>query len=340
VLWSDEHYRIFGLQPDRQHALNIAHAFRKIHQEDRAGFRLLVQSSVRNRTSFATECRLIRADGMRHLQIVGRPSVDRAGRLIDYVGATIDLTDYRRAQDALQAAQSDLARASRLTAVGELTGLIAHEVRQPLSAIAVRADAWRHWLMRSPPNLERATTAAIQIAAYADRASAVIESISQMARNATPTRLLLDINDAVKETVTLLGSEIRRQQVVLKLDFAIGLQMVSGDRVQLQQVVLNLMMNAVEAMAPVDGRPRILSLYTGNHPSGGIRVTITDTGVGIPQDTGERLFEAFYTSKPNGLGVGLAICRSIIERHGGTLSCAPNQPYGTTFQFTLPCRSY
>lgn len=273
---------------------------------------------------------------MRHLQIVGRPSFDGTGRLLDYVGATIDLTDYRRAQDALEASQADLARASRLTAVGELTGLIAHEVRQPLQAIAARAGAWRHWLLRSPPNVDRATAAAEQIAAYADRATAVIESINQLIRNASPTRSLLDINDAVKETVTLLGSEIRRQHVVLRLDFAIGLPTVLGDRVQLQQVILNLMMNAVEAMASVDGRPRVLSLCTGNDPSGGIKVAIADTGAGIPSDTTEHLFEAFWTSKPSGLGVGLAICRSIIDRHGGTLSCVPNQPHGTIFQFTLP----
>ncbi|WFU74873.1 AAA family ATPase [Bradyrhizobium sp. CB2312] len=339
VLWSDEHYRMFGLHPDRQHAVNIASAFRTIHPEDRAGLRLLVQSSMRSGSSFTTECRLIRTDGIRHLQIVGRPSFDGTGRLLAYVGATSDLTDYRRAQDALAAAQSDLARASRLTAVGELTGLIAHEVRQPLSAIAARAGAWQHWLMRSSPNLERATIAAAEIAAYADRATAVIESIRQMARNASPTRSLLDINDAVKETVTLLGSEIRRQQVVLKLDFAIGLPMVWGDTVQLQQVVLNLMMNAVEAMALVEGRPRILSLCTGNDHSGRIKVAIADTGAGISSDATERLFEPFWTSKPNGLGVGLAICRSIIERHGGTLSCAPNQPYGTIFEFTLPQNS-
>jgi C4-dicarboxylate-specific signal transduction histidine kinase len=316
--------------------LDIAGAFRKIHPEDRAGFRMVVQSSMRNGSAFTTECRLIRTDGVRHLQIVGRPSFDGTGRLLDYVGATIDLTDYMQVQDALEAARSDLARASRLTAVGELTGLIAHEVRQPLSAIAARAGAWRHWLMRNPPNLERATIAAAQIASYADRATAVIESIGQMVRNASPTRALLDINDAVRETVTLMGSEIRRQHVVLKLDFALGLRMVWGDRVQLQQVVLNLMMNAVEAMASVDGRPRVLSLCTGKYPSGDINVAITDTGAGVPSEAADRLFEAFWTSKPNGLGVGLAVCRSIVERHGGRLSWAPNQPHGTRFEFILP----
>jgi C4-dicarboxylate-specific signal transduction histidine kinase len=236
----------------------------------------------------------------------------------------------------LQAAQSDLARASRLTAIGELTSLIAHEVRQPLTAIAARAAASRSWLAHYPPAIGEATTAVTQIEGYAHRASGVMESIRQMTSKSAPTRKPLDINEAITETVTLLGSEIRRQRVVLKVDLAAGLPSVLGDGVQLQQVIMNLMMNGIEAMATVDDRPRLLSLSTEADPSGNVVVAVADVGAGLPVGKMERLFEAFFTTKSTGLGVGLAICRSIIEAHSGQLWASPNVPYGAIFQFSVP----
>jgi signal transduction histidine kinase len=220
LLWSDEHYRIFGLNPDSGKTPTIAGAFRMVHPEDRTALRSMVQSSIRSHGAFACEFRLIRSDGMRHLNIVGRPSMDSFGKLKSYVGTTIDLSEYRRAQEALQSAQSDLAHASRLAAIGELTGLIAHEVRQPLTAIAARAGACGAWLAHDPPDIGRAASAASRIAGYAHRASGVIESIRQMTRKSAPARVPLDVNDAIRDTVTLLSGEIRRQRVVLKVDLA------------------------------------------------------------------------------------------------------------------------
>ena len=337
MLWSDEHFRIFGVDPGSGTAPTVASAFRMVHPEDRAALRRTVQSSIHDCTPFTCEYRLIRSDGVRHLHVVGRP-MEGFGGLTSYVGTTIDLSDYRRAQEAVQGAQSDLARASRLTAIGELTSLIAHEVRQPLTAIAASAGACRSWLAHDPPDIGAAAAAVARIEGYAHRASGVMESIRQMTRKSAPTRTPLDINDAIRETVTLLGSEIRRQRVTLKVDLAVGLQSVLGDRILLQQVIMNLMMNGIEAMATVDDRSRLLRLSTQTDPSGNVLVAVADVGVGLSGGKTARLFEAFVTTKPNGLGVGLAICRSIVEGHGGRLWVRANAPHGAIFQFTVPAK--
>lgn len=336
LIWSLEHYRIFGMDPAAGKIPTVPLVFRMIHPEDRTPLRRAVQSSLRNGTTFACEYRLLRSDGVRYLHVLGRPAKDESERIESYVGTTVDLTDHRRAQEALQAAQSDLARASRLTAIGELTGLIAHEVRQPLTAIAARAGACRSWLAHVPPDMDKANSAIALIEQYAHRASGVIESIRQMTRKAMPTRALLDMNEVIQETVTLLNSEIRRQRVLLKVDLAADLHSVFGDRIQLQQVIMNLMMNGIEAMAATGDRPRFLRLSTESDPSGAILVTIGDTGIGLPGCDTEDLFDAFFTTKPNGLGVGLTICRSIIDAHGGQLRVIANTTEGATFQFSVP----
>ncbi|VIO67214.1 AAA family ATPase [Bradyrhizobium ivorense] len=336
LIWSDEHYRIFGADPRSGKPPSVAAAFRMVHPEDRAALRSTVQASMRNDEVFDCEFRLVRPDGVRHLHIVGRPAPHEPGTLRSYIGTTIDLSDYRRAQEALQAAQSDLAHASRLTAFGELTSLIAHEVRQPLTAIAARAGACSAWLARNPPEIGKAAAAAARIAGYAHRASGVMESIRQMTRKSAPTRAPLDVIDAIRETAALLSSEIRRQRVVLRMDLAVGPHIVLGDRVQLQQVVMNLMMNGIEAMATTDDRPRFLSLGAALTSSGTVAVAVADVGIGLPAGETEHLYDAFFTTKPSGLGVGLSICRSIIKAHGGALWASPNHPHGSVFRFTLP----
>ncbi len=338
LVWSDEHYRIFGADP-RSWVPTLARIYRMIHPEDRVAVRRTEQSSVRNGAPFTCECRLICSRGVRYLHVVGRPSTDRLGGFKSYVGTTVDLSDYRRAQEALQAAQSDLAHASRLTAVGELTSLIAHEVRQPLTAIAARAGACRSWLAHDPPDISAAAVSVAVIVEYAHRANGVIESIRQMTRKSAPAQTPLDVNEAIWETVTLLQSEIRRQHVVLKVELAAGLPSVRGDRIQLQQVFMNLMMNGMEAMTAVTERPRLLRISSEMDAPGHVLVAIADAGVGLPADKMERLFEAFFTTKPNGLGVGLAICRSIVEAHGGRLWVSPNEPWGAILQFTLPAEN-
>jgi C4-dicarboxylate-specific signal transduction histidine kinase len=273
---------------------------------------------------------------LRHLHVVGHPSLDASGVLKNYVGTTVDLSEYRRAQEVLEATQANLAHASRLTMIGELTSLIAHEVHQPLTAIATRAGACRSWLSHDPPDVGKADLAAGQIAEYAHHAANVIESIRQLTRKSKPMRTSLNINDAIRETAALLGGEIRRQCVLLKADLATGLPDVLGDRIQLQQVIMNLMVNGIEAMATVDGRPRSLALSSKLESSGAVVISVADVGVGLPNGITESLFERFFTTKPNGMGIGLTICRSIVEAHGGTLSALANHPYGSIFRFSLP----
>jgi len=336
ILWSHEHYRIFGEDPEGVAEPTILRVIRMVHPEDRAELRRMVRSSIDKRTAFSCEYRVVRADGVRHLRAVGRPETDRFGSLRGYAGTTVDITDHKRAQETLQAAQSDLARASRLAVIGELSSLIAHEVRQPLTAIAAQAGACRSWLRPDRPDISQAAAAAGCIVEDAHRASSVIESIRQMTKKSTPAQEAVNLNDVVRETVNLLGSEIHRQRVVLKVDFADDLPSVLGDRVQLQQVVMNLMINGIEAMAAIPDRLRRLSVNTETTSAGTVLVGVEDVGTGLPADRVEHLFEAFFSTKPNGLGVGLAICRSIIESHGGALWAAPNHPRGSVFRFRLP----
>lgn len=336
LLWSREHYRIFGMDPEGGKAPTVAGALRAVHPEDRVGLRRALLSAVRKRAEFAAECRLIRPDGARHLRLVGRPELDKSGDIEGYVGTTIDMSDSRRAQEALQAAESELARASRLAAIGELTSLIVHEVRQPLTAIAADAGACRSWLARDPPDLGEATASTARIAEEARRANSVMESIRRMTSKSTPDRAPVDVNEVITETVALLGGEFRRRSVVARADLARDLRPVLADRVQLQQVVMNLLMNGMEAMAAVDDRPRLLCSTTRAEPRGTVVVGVADVGVGLPPDGTDRLFDAFFTTKPDGLGVGLAVCRSIVEAHGGALWATPNHPRGSVFRFTLP----
>lgn len=336
ILWSQEHYRIFGEDPDGGSVPTILSIIRMVHPEDRAELRRIVQSSIHNRTVFKCEYRVIRADGVRHLRAVGRPETDRFGSLRGYAGTTVDITDHKRAEEALQSAQSDLARASRLAAIGQLSSLIAHEVRQPLTAIAAQAGACRSWLRRERPDISQAAAAAGRIAEDAHRASSVIESIRQMTKKSMPSQEAVDLNDVIRETVSLLSSEIRRHGVVLKIDLADELPSVLGDRVQLQQVAMNLMINGIEAMASVQERPRRLGVNTSTPSAGTLLVGIEDVGTGLPADNVEHLFEAFFSTKPSGLGVGLAISKSIIDSHGGILWAEANHPCGSVFRFRLP----
>lgn len=250
-------------------------------------------------------------------------------------GTTIDITERGIGEDALRDAQADLARAARLATMGELTALIAHEVSQPLMAIVTNADACVTWLTNATPNLEEARRAAERIVNNGHRAGAIIKGIRALARKAEPEMAALDINDAITEIVALMDGELHRQNVLLKSELSGDLGPVIGDRIQLQQVVLNLIVNGIEAMAGVMDRPRTLRISTLTDPSG-LLVAVADGGTGLDPANVGRIFNRLFTTKPDGIGMGLAISRSIIEAHGGVLWATPNQPYGSTFQFTVP----
>ncbi len=247
-----------------------------------------------------------------------------------------DITEYVEAEEALQKAQAELAHVTRVTTLGELAASIAHEVNQPLAAIVADADASLNWLAAPRPDLERVREALEAIAMDGHRAAEVIQRIRQLATKSAPRKDLVDVNDVVRDVLPLARAELRHHDVSLVLQLAPELPAVLGDRVQLLQVSLNLVMNAIQAMAPVTGRPRELTIRSEMHDRDRVRLTVQDTGVGIAAKHRDELFSAFFTTKPGGMGMGLSISRSIVEAHGGQLWTTPNEPHGAIFHFSLP----
>lgn len=247
-----------------------------------------------------------------------------------YLAIRIETFDARARQ-----AQSELARMSRLMIVGELGSSIAHEVSQPITAIAANGNAALRWLSATPADQGEARRAIERIITDAGRAGDVIGRVRMLVARSSPSRDMFDLIEAITDVLELVRSEIRKGQILLRTELASDLPLVSGDRVQLQQVILNFIMNAIEALADVDVEEREL-LVSAAAAESKITVSVRDTGVGVPPPTLDRIFDAFYTTKPNGMGMGLAISRSIIEAHGGTVYAAHNFPNGTVFGFTLP----
>ena len=253
-----------------------------------------------------------------------------------FVGIVDDIHQRKLAEKALVESQNALARMTRITAMGELAASIAHEVKQPLGAIATHGDACQRWLTAVPPNIAEALSAAECIVTDAHRASEVVSRIRAFVSRAEPRRDLVDLADLIAETLALVGDLARSRQVVLRTEMAADLPRVSGDRVQLQQVLLNLIMNAIEAMACVSGRPRSLRVEAGFASPCMACVKVCDVGPGLSAVDRDRVFAAFCTTKDEGMGIGLTLGRSIVEAHGGRLWATPNEGPGETFQFTLP----
>jgi signal transduction histidine kinase len=235
-----------------------------------------------------------------------------------------------------QKAQAELARVGRLTTMGELVASIAHEVNQPLAAILANGDAGLRWLNRDEPNLDEVRDAVSRVTQDARRAGKMIENLRALAKKSEPQFARLDVNAAIQEILALTRSELAQHHVVLHTDLSAEDRMVFGDRVQLQQVMLNLIMNGIEAMGAVMDRSKVLTISSERVEPSGILVAVKDTGAGVDPATADRIFESFFTTKPNGMGMGLSICRSIIEAHGERFWASPNTPHGAIFQFTLP----
>ena len=247
----------------------------------------------------------------------------------------MDVTATRQAQDALQIAQAELAHVTRVTALGEMSASIAHEVSQPLAAIVANAQSSSRWLSREAPALEEALAAIGRIVKDAHRAVDVIRRIREFSKKTNPEMAQLDINEVVEEALTLLRREALRHKVAMRVELTPGPLPVLGDGIQLQQVIINLLVNAMQAMATVRDRERVLIVRAQRYESDQVLVAVEDVGVGIEAENANRLFTAFYTTKRDGLGMGLSICRSIIEAHGGRVWAAPNRGPGMTFQFAL-----
>jgi C4-dicarboxylate-specific signal transduction histidine kinase len=256
--------------------------------------------------------------------------------MVEYVGTLTDVTERKAAEQALAKAREDIAHVSRVTTMGELTASIAHEVNQPLAAIVTNANACVRWLAARPANMDEARTAAQRIIRDANRASEVIMHIRAFLTRGKPLMTPLRLEQVIADVAGLVLEEAREKGVGLELSAAPDLPGVLGDRIQLQQVLLNLIINGIEAMSGVNDRPRTIAIGVAPHAAREVRLSVGDSGPGLDPKDIERVFDMFYTTKPHGMGMGLSISRSIVESHGGRLWVAPNAGRGLTFQFTLP----
>ena len=288
------------------------------------------------RRPFQHEYRIVLRDGsVKYVQSIGRPVINAAGDL-EFVGTVIDITERRHAEEALRRAQAELAHMSRLSMVGELAASIIHEINQPLAAIVMSADAALLWLDRPVPDLDEARKSIEGLSRAGRRAADVVKGLRALARKSEVELTEVGLGEAIHEVLAVLRRDMEREGVMLHVESPAGESPVLADRAQLQQVLLNLIRNGIEATIPVADRPRHLRLSWGPTDDGEMLVAIEDSGTGLDAATAERVFEPLFTTKPDGMGMGLSICRSIVEAHRGRLWVSPGVPHGTVFQFTIP----
>jgi C4-dicarboxylate-specific signal transduction histidine kinase len=256
---------------------------------------------------------------------------------LEYIGAVQDVTERRSSEEALSKARSELSHVTRVSSLGVLTASIAHEVNQPLSGIVTNASTCLRMLAADPPNVDGARETARRTIRDGNRASEVISRLRSLYGKKDPTIESVDLNEATREVLALSLSELQKNRVILRPELAHDLPPVAGDRVQLQQVILNLLRNASDAMSTVDDRPRELLIRTEPDDNDRVRLSVTDVGIGFGPQATDKLFEAFYTTKNGGMGIGLSVSRSVIERHRGRLWATPNNGPGVTFSFSIPC---
>jgi PAS domain S-box-containing protein len=333
IYWSQETFRIFGYEPPTEPTLELV--LRRTHPEDKVLVRLFIERVLRERKNFDFEHRLLMPDGaVKYLRVVGRPTNDDSPGF-EFVGAVTDISERRRAEEALQEAHAELAHVTRVTALGELTASIAHEINQPLTAVLNNASACLRWLASESPDLNEARESIRRIIRDGNRASDVIAGMRALFKKGCLVKKRLDLNEAIKEITILTQSEVRRNKVALLMELARDLPSVMGDRVQIQQVVMNLILNGIEAMSTLEDRERKLLIRTLRGAGNKVIVAVQDSGIGLDPRTAERIFDAFHTTKPGGLGMGLKISRSIVEWHDGRLWAVANEDHGATFQFSL-----
>jgi len=334
VYWSLERCRISKFDPAKGHP--TLEEYRQLHApEDWEKLMEAFQHAIRNKIDFETDSREVLTDGtIKYLHIVGHPVLSAEGAVVELVGSTIDMTDRKRMEENLQRAQAHLNHMTHLTTMGQLAASIAHEVNQPLAAVVANGKACLRWLDREPPDFHEAREAVRNIVQAGIRGADVITRIRALLKKEPPSTAPLNINDVIREIVTL--AQTYTQGVRLRLELGEGLGNVQADRIQLQQVLLNLITNAVDAMKTVTDRPKLLSIQTKMLATKAIVVVVEDSGVGLVPENIEDLFERFYTTKPNGLGLGLSISRSIVETYGGRLWAEAGKDFGAVFQFTLP----
>jgi C4-dicarboxylate-specific signal transduction histidine kinase len=308
----------------------------RLHPEDIPLLNDMIERARGAGTDFEYEHRLQMPDqSIKYLHMVAHGTRDEDGRL-EYIGAVQDVTARRLSEQALGKAQSELAHVARVTALSTLTASIAHEVSQPLSGIMTNASTCLRMLAADPPDVDGARETARRMIRDGRRASDVIQRLRALFSKKAAAAEAVDLNEAAREVIALSMSDLQRSRVILRPQFADDLPPVTGDRVQLQQVILNLLVNASDAMSGVDDRPREMAIRTERDEADRVRLTVRDAGVGFEPDGVDKLFEVFYTTKTDGMGIGLSVSRSIIESHHGRLWAEPNDGPGATFSFSIP----
>ena len=335
--WSDECFRLLGFDP--ADGMPPFESFvQRIHPDDQRLVAEELERATRERDDYEVDYRIFHPGGeLRHIHVVGHPVLGPSGDLIEIVGTGIDVTERRQAEEErerLRQTQAELAHANRVTTMGELTASVAHEVNQPIAASLTNARTCLRWLAGDSPNIEEAREAAMRIVQDQTRAAEIISRIRLLFKKTTTPREPVDTNKIIREMIVHLRGETTRHLIALRAELAPDLPQVLGDRVQLQQVMMNLIMNAIDAMADVDGSRELV--ITSRSEDGNVRVSVSDSGVGLPADQANHIFDAFFTTKADGTGMGLRISRSIIESHGGRLWADQNTPRGASFHFTLP----
>jgi PAS domain S-box-containing protein len=333
IYWSDETCRIFAY--DRSHTPTVAFVLQRTHPEDRAFVQHIIDRAAQERRDFDSEHRLLMPDGsVKYLQVVAHAMERAASGDLEFVGVVMDITERKRAEEALHEAQAELVHVTRVATLGELTASIAHEINQPLGAVVNNASACVRWL--AAQNLEEARQSAALVIADGHRAAEIIGRIRALAKRAPPHQDWLDLNATIRDVIALARSEVQRNGVALETQLSEDVPLILGDRIQVQQVLLNLMMNAIEAMSGVGAGPRALWVSSEKVAATDVLIAVRDSGPGLDPQSLDQMFDAFYTTKPHGLGLGLAISRRMIEAHGGRLWATANEGRGATFQFTVP----
>jgi PAS domain S-box-containing protein len=333
---SEEHSRLYGYDPERG-LPSFEELIQRMHPEDRARVVEMAETSNREGKDFEAHFRVVLPDGTtKYVYGVAHPVFNPSGDVGEFVGILMDLTERRQAdeeRERLRQVEADLAHVTRITTMGELTASVAHEIKQPISAALTDARTCLRWLGRENPDVPEACEAASRVVKDVTRAADIISRISLLFKKGVPQRELVDVSELVRDMIVLLRSEANRYSISIRTELAEDLPNVMADRVQLQQVLMNLMLNGIDAMKePAGGELTIKSEAS----DGQLLISVSDTGVGLPPEQPEKIFKAFFTTKDNGTGMGLPISRSIIESHGGRLWASGAPGRGATFQFTLP----
>jgi signal transduction histidine kinase len=334
--WSEENFRIwdFDLQrgpPDRDAT------WQRIHPEDRDRLTELSEKALREKTDYSCEFRIVLPDGaIRHIRSVAHPVFSASGDIVEIVGTDVDVTDRKRAEEEherLRQLEADLAQVNRVSMLGELAASLSHEIKQPITAAAMNANACERWLRRDAPDVTKACDSAARMITDVTRAADIIERVRSLYRRDARQREPVDLNKIIREMVVLLHDTASRNSVSIRTALDLQLPAAIADRVQLQQVVMNLMLNGVEAMQDTGGELTVTSNRTEDDQ---LLISVRDCGIGLPANQTERIFEAFFTTKPQGTGMGLSTSQRIIESHGGRLWASGGSGRGATFLFSLP----